>query len=169
MAAAMPSGEETGPELPASAGADPPWPLSPWQEAHLSEAKSFSPLALAPGEQPERAARIVRGRARTRRYRIIWSTPVYTGEQKRIGQWHRDEDTRVQHDAVVGPHWPSRGRREGSIDLFGAWIKAKAPAELHVFQTGAHGFARKGGGADRYLDRLEERLKLNGWLSKAAK
>jgi dienelactone hydrolase len=58
---------------------------------------------------------------------------------------------------------------QGSIDLFGAWIKAKAPAELHVFQTGAHGFAKKGGGADHYLDRLEEWLKLNGWLSKAAK
>jgi dienelactone hydrolase len=58
---------------------------------------------------------------------------------------------------------------QGSIDLFGAWIKAKAPAELHVFQTGAHGFAKKGGGADHYLDRLEEWLKLNGWLSKASK
>ena len=58
---------------------------------------------------------------------------------------------------------------QGSIDLFGAWIKAKAPAELHVFQTGAHGFAKKGGGADHYLDRLEEWLKLNGWLSKGSK
>jgi dienelactone hydrolase len=58
---------------------------------------------------------------------------------------------------------------QGSIDLFGAWIKAKAPAELHVFQTGAHGFAKKGGGADHYLDRLEEWLKLNGWLTKASK
>jgi len=58
---------------------------------------------------------------------------------------------------------------QGSIDLFGAWIKAKASAELHVFQTGAHGFAKKGGGADHYLDRLEEWLKLNGWLSKAPK
>ena len=58
---------------------------------------------------------------------------------------------------------------QGSIDLFGAWIKAKAPAELHVFQTGQHGFGKKGGGADHYLDRLEEWLKLNGWLSKASK
>jgi acetyl esterase/lipase len=58
---------------------------------------------------------------------------------------------------------------QGSVDLFGAWIKAKVPAELHVFQTGQHGFAKKGGGADRYLDRLEEWLKLNGWLTKGSK
>ena len=57
---------------------------------------------------------------------------------------------------------------QGSIDLFGAWVKAGVPAELHVFQTGQHGFLKKGGGADRYLDRLEEWMRLNGWLSKAA-
>jgi acetyl esterase/lipase len=58
---------------------------------------------------------------------------------------------------------------QGSIDLFGAWRKAGLPAELHVFQTGQHGFGKKGGGADRYLDRVEEWLKLNGWLTKASK
>jgi len=58
---------------------------------------------------------------------------------------------------------------QGSIDLFGAWRKAGLPAELHVFQTGQHGFVKKGGGADRYLDRVEEWLRLNGWLSKAPK
>jgi acetyl esterase/lipase len=58
---------------------------------------------------------------------------------------------------------------QGSIDLFGAWKKAGQPAELHVFQTGAHGFGKKGGGADHYLDRLEEWLRLNGWLTKATK
>ena len=57
---------------------------------------------------------------------------------------------------------------QGSIDLFGAWRKAGVPVELHVFQTGQHGFVKKGGGADRYLDRVEEWLKLNGWLTKAA-
>jgi acetyl esterase/lipase len=55
---------------------------------------------------------------------------------------------------------------QGSVDLFLAWRKAGLPAELHVFQTGGHGFAKKGGGADRYLDRVEEWLKLNGWLTK---
>jgi len=57
---------------------------------------------------------------------------------------------------------------QGSIDLFNAWIKAGLPAELHVFQTGAHGFVKKGGGADHYLDRLEEWLKLNGLLTRPA-
>jgi acetyl esterase/lipase len=58
---------------------------------------------------------------------------------------------------------------QGSIDLFAAWRKAGLPAELHVFQTGQHGFGKKGGGADHYLDRLEEWLKLNGWLTKVSK
>jgi len=58
---------------------------------------------------------------------------------------------------------------QGSIDLFGAWRKAGLPVELHVFQTGQHGFGKKGGGADHYLDRVEEWLKLNGWLTPAAK
>lgn len=55
---------------------------------------------------------------------------------------------------------------QGSIDLFGAWIKAGDQAELHVFQMGAHGFGKKGGGADHYLDRLEEWLRVNGLLTR---
>lgn len=58
---------------------------------------------------------------------------------------------------------------QGSIDLFGAWRKAGLPAELHAFQTGQHGFGKKGGGADHYLDRVEEWLKLNGWLTRESK
>jgi len=58
---------------------------------------------------------------------------------------------------------------QGSIDLFGAWRKAGLPVELHVFQTGQHGFGKKGGGADHYLDRVEEWLKVNGWLTRAGK
>lgn len=57
---------------------------------------------------------------------------------------------------------------QGSMDLFGAWRKAGLPAELHVFQTGRHGFVKKGGGADHYLDRVEEWLRLNGWLTRAS-
>ncbi|MBS1857950.1 MAG: alpha/beta hydrolase [Acidobacteria bacterium] len=57
---------------------------------------------------------------------------------------------------------------QGSIDLFEAWRKAGLNAELHVFQAGRHGFVTKGGGADHYLDRVEEWLKLNGWLTKPA-
>jgi acetyl esterase/lipase len=56
---------------------------------------------------------------------------------------------------------------QGSIDLFSAWRKANVPVELHVFQTGQHGFVKKGGGADHFMDRLEEWLKVNGFLTKA--
>jgi acetyl esterase/lipase len=55
---------------------------------------------------------------------------------------------------------------QGSLDLFSAWRKAGIPVELHVFQTGRHGFSKKGGGADHYMDRFEEWLKLNGWLTR---
>jgi acetyl esterase/lipase len=55
---------------------------------------------------------------------------------------------------------------QGSIDLFEAWMKAGLKAELHVFQIGAHGFVTKGGGADHYLDRVEDWLKVNGLLTK---
>jgi acetyl esterase/lipase len=53
-----------------------------------------------------------------------------------------------------------------SFELFNAWQKAGIPAELHIFQTGRHGFRKRGGGADHFMDRLEEWLKLNGYLSK---
>ena len=52
------------------------------------------------------------------------------------------------------------------MDLFTAYRKGKGLAELHVFQMGAHGFPNKGGGADHYLDRLEEWLGANKLLSK---
>ncbi len=53
-----------------------------------------------------------------------------------------------------------------SLEMFDAWRKAGLPAELHVFQTGRHGFRTRGGGADHFMDRLEEWLKVNGYLTK---
>lgn len=53
-----------------------------------------------------------------------------------------------------------------TIDLFTAYRQGKGLVELHVFQMGAHGFVNKGGGADHYLDRLEEWLGANKLLSK---
>jgi acetyl esterase/lipase len=53
-----------------------------------------------------------------------------------------------------------------TVDLFNAYRKAKGDAELHVFQTGAHGFVNKGGGADHFMDRLEEWLRVNKLLAK---
>lgn len=55
---------------------------------------------------------------------------------------------------------------EGSINTFLAWRAANVPAELHVFQMGAHGFVNKGGGADHFMDRVAEWMKINGWLAK---
>jgi acetyl esterase/lipase len=54
-----------------------------------------------------------------------------------------------------------------SIEVFTAYRKSKGPAELHVFQMGAHGFVNKGGGADHFMDRLQEWLAANKLLSKA--
>lgn len=53
---------------------------------------------------------------------------------------------------------------QGSLDLFSAWRKANIPVELHIFQTGRHGFGKKGGGADHFMDRVEEWMKVNGWV-----
>jgi acetyl esterase/lipase len=55
---------------------------------------------------------------------------------------------------------------QGSLDIFSAWRKANIPVELHIFQTGAHGFRKKGGGADNFMDRVEEWMKVNGYLNK---
>jgi hypothetical protein len=55
-----------------------------------------------------------------------------------------------------------------SIELFTLYRKQKGQTELHVSQMGAHGFVNKGGGADHYLDRLEEWLATNKLLTKPA-
>ena len=53
---------------------------------------------------------------------------------------------------------------ERSMELFIAWRNAGIPAELHIFQTGAHGFVKKGGGADHFMDRLDEWMRVNQWI-----
>jgi acetyl esterase/lipase len=54
-----------------------------------------------------------------------------------------------------------------SVELFTTYRKAKGLAELHIFQMGGHGFPNKGGGADHFMDRLEEWLAANKLLSKS--
>jgi dienelactone hydrolase len=54
---------------------------------------------------------------------------------------------------------------QGSIDTFLAWRAANIPAELHIFQMGAHGFVDQGGGADHFMDRVQEWMQVNGWLT----
>jgi hypothetical protein len=55
-----------------------------------------------------------------------------------------------------------------TVEQFTAYRKGKGPAELHVFQMGGHGFLTKGGGADHFMDRLEEWLGANKLLSRSA-
>ncbi len=55
---------------------------------------------------------------------------------------------------------------ERSLELFNVYRTEKGQVELHVFQMGAHGFVNQGGGADHYLDRLEEWLTTNKLLTK---
>jgi len=55
-----------------------------------------------------------------------------------------------------------------TVEQFTAYRKGKGSAELHVFQMGAHGFVNKGGGADHFMDRLEEWLVANKLLVKSS-
>ena len=66
--------------------------------------------------------------------------------------------------AVAADDAMSAGR---TVELFNAYRKGKGLAELHVFQTGAHGFVNKGGGADHFMDRLEEWLAANKLLARS--
>jgi dienelactone hydrolase len=56
---------------------------------------------------------------------------------------------------------------QASINTFTAWRTANVPVELHVFQMGAHGFVNKGGGADRFMDRVADWLRINDLLKSA--
>jgi len=54
---------------------------------------------------------------------------------------------------------------KSTINTYLAWREANVPAELHVFQMGAHGFVKKGGGADHFMDRVIDWMRGNGWLT----
>jgi len=56
---------------------------------------------------------------------------------------------------------------DNTLAMFTAYRSGKGVAELHVFQMGAHGFVNKGGGADHFMDRLEEWLRANKVLTKS--
>jgi hypothetical protein len=75
-----------------------------------------------------------------------------------------------QAEGVLAGRHPLRDALAVSrtLDLLTAYRKGKGQAELHVFQLGAHGFVNKGGGADHYLDRLEEWFAVDKLLTKPA-
>ena len=77
-------------------------------------------------------------------------------------------------DLVAGPDSPpvflataadDEWNVDGALAMYQSWRAAKRPAELHIFQTGGHGFLVTGGGGDHVLDRLEEWMRANGWLT----
>lgn len=55
------------------------------------------------------------------------------------------------------------GATDRLLTLFQSWRAAQRPAELHLFQTGGHGFLQPGGG-EHVIDRLGEWMRVNGWL-----
>jgi len=58
---------------------------------------------------------------------------------------------------------------EHSIHLYESWKKAGAPAELHIYSRGGHGFGmhKKGLPVDTWPDRLRDWLDLQGLLKPA--
>jgi acetyl esterase/lipase len=56
---------------------------------------------------------------------------------------------------------------ENSILFYQALIKNKVSAELHIYQKGEHGFGMNNKTTDdRWMERLENWMKANGWLKK---
>lgn len=53
------------------------------------------------------------------------------------------------------------------LAMFHAYRQAGAPVEMHFYQSGGHGFRNTGGGADAFMDRVEEWLGSNGLLEKS--
>lgn len=56
---------------------------------------------------------------------------------------------------------------ESTSRAFAAWNKAGAPAELHIYQEGGHGFGmnRRGMGCDDWIERFYAWLKAGGFLA----
>jgi acetyl esterase/lipase len=52
--------------------------------------------------------------------------------------------------------------------IYKAWLQAKVPAELHVFETGGHGFgvARKGTSSDQWLELFDNWLREHDFAPK---
>ncbi|RYY12246.1 MAG: alpha/beta hydrolase [Chitinophagaceae bacterium] len=61
------------------------------------------------------------------------------------------------------------GLASHSIDLYSKWLAAKKPVELHVYQTGSHGFGmhKKNIPTDTWIERFGDWLNLLGYLKKS--
>ena len=136
------------------------------------------------GEDGRQAVRLVRGKAGDLGYRQVGMIGFSAGGMVTSDALFGPAETRPDFAALIygarevkeipNPAPPlflavaadDAGSVGRTVDLFTAYRKAKGPAELHVFQMGAHGFVNKGGGADHFMDRLEEWLRTNKLLSK---
>lgn len=58
------------------------------------------------------------------------------------------------------------GLASNSVDIYSKWIKAKQPAELHMFSKGGHGFGMRKQNlpVDAWIDRFADWLKLNNYI-----
>lgn len=58
------------------------------------------------------------------------------------------------------------GLASNSVDIYSKWIKAKQPAELHMFSKGGHGFGMRKQNlpVDAWIDRFGDWLKLNNYI-----
>ena len=151
-----------------------------------SNAPARDEVVKLAGEDGRRAVRLVRERAREFGYRPdrVGMIGFSAGGMVTSDTLFGPSETRPDFAAIIygarevkeipNPAPPlflavaadDAGSVDRTVDLFRAYRKAKGPAELHVFQTGAHGFVNKGGGADHFMDRLEEWLRANKLLAK---
>jgi acetyl esterase/lipase len=54
-----------------------------------------------------------------------------------------------------------------SVDIFLAWKEAGLPAELHIYETGGHGFGmlKKNKASDHWTAAFEDWLRAHGWIT----
>lgn len=55
---------------------------------------------------------------------------------------------------------------KGSLELFNAWRAVDRPVEIHLYQSGDGGFWNKDGRGEHVINRLEDWMRVNGWLER---
>jgi acetyl esterase/lipase len=82
------------------------------------------------------------------------------------------KETEVPKDAgpmfVAAASDDQLGLAPDSINVYGKWLAARKPVELHMYSKGGHGFGMRKQNlpSDRWIDRFGEWLELQGFLKK---